>query len=243
MAQRGQLYLSSRNAVHNDQRTIEDESSPLLAHAVPDTSESQALSLPSKIQSVSISFPKAQLICLCVIRLVDPIAFTQIFPYINEMMAHLHLTDDPLRVGFYSGLAESAFSVSSLFSIYQWARLSGAIIHCHLVNLMSYIIDFISRRNRSSTCHLHRYYRSQFRDITLWLTAVASWNSTRSLHRSVTSGRHQSIPCLTSITPGGFFSGNTAVIYSVLGEITDSTNQAIALPIFALAWPVGSVIG
>jgi hypothetical protein len=131
MAQRGQLYLSSRPAVRNDQRTIEDESSPLLAHTVPDALESQALSLPSKIQSVSIPFPKAQLICLCVIRLVDPIAFTQIFPYINEMMAHLHLTDDPLRVGFYSGLAESAFSVSSLFSIYQWARLSGAIVYCY----------------------------------------------------------------------------------------------------------------
>jgi len=60
-------------------------------------------------------------------RLVDPIAFTQIFPYINEMMAHLHVTNDPSLVGFYSGLAESAFSVSSLFSIYQWARLSGTI--------------------------------------------------------------------------------------------------------------------
>jgi hypothetical protein len=42
------------------------------------------------------------------------------------MMAHLHLTNDPSRVGFYSGLAESAFSIFSLFSIYQWARLSGA---------------------------------------------------------------------------------------------------------------------
>jgi hypothetical protein len=42
---------------------------------------------------------------------------------------------------------------------------------------------------------------------------------------------------------GGFFSGNVAVIYSVLGELTDSTNQAIAFPIFSLAWPVGSIIG
>lgn len=130
MAQRGQLYVSSRPAVHNDQPTIEDESSPLLAHAAPDSLES----LPAKIQSVSTPLPKAQLLCLSVIRLVDPIAFTQIFPYINEMMAHLHLTNDPLRVGFYSGLAESAFSVSSLFSIYQWARLSGAIVCRYLIS-------------------------------------------------------------------------------------------------------------
>ena len=133
MAQRGQLYVSSRPAIHNDQPTIADESSPLLPPAAPDVLESQSLSLPAKIQSVPTPLPKAQLICLCVIRLVDPIAFTQIFPYINEMMAHLHLTNDPLRVGFYSGLAESAFSISSLFSIYQWARLSGAIVCCYLI--------------------------------------------------------------------------------------------------------------
>jgi hypothetical protein len=48
-------------------------------------------------------------------------------------------------------------------------------------------------------------------------------------------------PCCT--IPGGFFSGNVAVIYSVLGELTDSTNQAIAFPIFSLAWPVGTMIG
>jgi len=153
---------------------------------------------------VYIPLPKAQLICLCVIRLVDPIAFTQIFPYINEMMAHLHLTDDPLRVGFYSGLAESAFSVSSLFSIYQWARLS----------------DVIGRRPV----------------IFIGIIGVSLATLLFGLQRSLSG--ILLVRCI-----GGFFSGNTAVIYSVLGEITDSTNQAIALPIFALAWPVGSVIG
>ena len=126
MAQRGQPSPRSALPVQNDQCTTRDESSPLLAHAAPGSLESQA-PLPSKIRSASTPLPRAQLICLCVIRLVDPIAFTQIFPYINEMMAHLHVTNDPSLVGFYSGLAESAFSVSSLFSIYQWARLSGAI--------------------------------------------------------------------------------------------------------------------
>ena len=48
--------------------------------------------------------PKAQLATLCAVRLVDPIAFTQIFPYVNEMMDHLHLTEDPSKIGFYSGL-------------------------------------------------------------------------------------------------------------------------------------------
>ena len=51
--------------------------------------------------------PRAQLATLCIVRLVDPIAFTQIFPYVNEMMERLHLTDDPSRIGFYSGLVVS----------------------------------------------------------------------------------------------------------------------------------------
>ena len=42
---------------------------------------------------------------------------------------------------------------------------------------------------------------------------------------------------------GGLFSGNIAVIHSVLGEITDSTNQAIAFPLYGLCWPLGAIIG
>jgi len=57
-------------------------------------------------------------------------------------------------------------------------------------------------------------------------------------------GLQQTLPGLLLIRCiGGFFSGNTAVIYSVLGEITDSSNQAFAFPIFGLAWPIGSIIG
>ncbi|KAI0928813.1 hypothetical protein AcW1_005945 [Taiwanofungus camphoratus] len=41
----------------------------------------------------------------------------------------------------------------------------------------------------------------------------------------------------------GIFSGNIAVIHSVLGELTDSTNQAIAFPIYGLFWPLGAIIG
>jgi hypothetical protein len=41
----------------------------------------------------------------------------------------------------------------------------------------------------------------------------------------------------------GLFSGNIAVIHSVLGELTDPTNQALAFPIYGLAWPLGSIIG
>ncbi len=52
----------------------------------------------------------------------------------------------------------------------------------------------------------------------------------------------RTVDCLTPVL-GGLFSGNVAVIHSVLGEITDSTNQATAFPLYGLCWPLGGVIG
>ncbi|KAF8201615.1 major facilitator superfamily domain-containing protein [Pholiota molesta] len=57
----------------------------------------------------------------------DPLTFTQIFPYINQLLSALHLVDDPAKVGFYSGLVESTFAFFQLCSIYQWARLSDNV--------------------------------------------------------------------------------------------------------------------
>ena len=49
---------------------------------------------------------------------------------------------------------------------------------------------------------------------------------------------------LTGPNPAaGFFSGNVAVVHSIIGEITDSSNQAIAFPIYGLCWPLGAIIG
>lgn len=118
-------YTTSNPAPQPDERTsINDETCPLLSNSSASSLESQDISQDSKKSKVT-PLPKAQLASLCIVRLVDPIAFTHIFPYVNEMMADLHLTDDPSRVGFYSGLVESSFAIFQLFSIYQWARLSG----------------------------------------------------------------------------------------------------------------------
>ncbi|KAH9079176.1 major facilitator superfamily domain-containing protein [Lactarius deliciosus] len=165
---------------------LSDESCPLLA------------------PSPSTPLPKAQLFALCLIRLVEPIAFAQVFPYINEMIADLHLPGGPSRIAFYSGLAESVFAISSLFSIYHWARLSDIIGRRPVI--------FIGMLGMNLATLLFGLQRTL---VGLLL-----------------------VRCL-----GGFFSGNVAVIYSVLGELTDSTNQAIAFPLFSLAWPVGSIIG
>ncbi|OSD01624.1 MFS general substrate transporter [Trametes coccinea BRFM310] len=148
--------------------------------------------------------PKAQLATLCAVRLVDPIAFTQIFPYVNEMMDHLHLTEDHSKIGFYSGLVESSFAIAQVISIYQWARLS----------------DLIGRRPVVLFGIFGIGLSTLFLGVSTTLSGVI-------LARCI----------------GGLFSGNIAVIHSVLGEITDSSNQAIAFPLYGLCWPLGAIIG
>ncbi|KAG1858426.1 major facilitator superfamily domain-containing protein [Suillus subalutaceus] len=147
--------------------------------------------------------PKGQLAALCIVRLVDPIAFTQLFPYVNEFMNDLHLTDDPSKIGFYSGLVESTFAVSQLCSIYQWAKIS----------------DVIGRRPV----------------IFLGIIGLAITTLMFGLSKSLAS-------VLVARCLGGLFSGNVAVIHSVLGEITDSTNQVVALPIYGLTWPLDHLL-
>jgi hypothetical protein len=63
-----------------------------------------------------------------------------IFPFINQMIEELGVTDNPDRVGFYSGLVvnflpgvvestnhalkESVFAFVQFFTVYHWAKLS-----------------------------------------------------------------------------------------------------------------------
>ncbi|KAH0830406.1 major facilitator superfamily domain-containing protein [Lanmaoa asiatica] len=148
--------------------------------------------------------PKAQLAALCTVRLVEPIAFTQLFPYVNEFMSDLHLTDDPSRIGFYSGLVESAFAIAQLTSIYQWARLS----------------DVIGRRPV----------------VLVGILGTAATTLMFGLSKSLAT-------VLIARCIGGLSSGNIAVIHSVLGEITDASNQAAVFPIYGLIYPLGSIVG
>lgn len=62
--------------------------------------ENQKSARPDKVTPI----PTGKLATLCAVRLVDPITFTQIFPYVNEMMEHIHVTDDHSKIGFYSGI-------------------------------------------------------------------------------------------------------------------------------------------
>ena len=83
------------------------DESTALQHNADQNVEGQ-ISKPAKMTPI----PKLQLATLCLVRLLEPIGFTQLFPYINEMVVNLKLIDDPSKVGFISGLV-----VSSLLTV------------------------------------------------------------------------------------------------------------------------------
>ncbi|PFH50074.1 hypothetical protein AMATHDRAFT_146063 [Amanita thiersii Skay4041] len=172
------------------------ECAPLLS----DVNDDDEVSI---VQVVETPLPKLQLSVLCALRMLDPMNFSQIFPYVNQFMYDLHVTKDPSKVGFYSGL-ESVFAICQLFAIYPWGALS----------------DRIGRR-----------------PVILVATAglaiaSISFGLSRTFYHA-----------LFSRALAGTFSGNVALLPSVLCEITDSSNQALALPIFGLWWPIGAIIG
>ncbi|KAJ3565839.1 hypothetical protein NP233_g7383 [Leucocoprinus birnbaumii] len=148
--------------------------------------------------------PKAQLAILCAIRLMDPLTFTQIFPYINQFLTSLKLVPDESQIGFYSGLVESSFALFQLLFIYQWARIS----------------DMVGRR------------------------PVIIIGTTGLSISTILFGLTSNLPqILIARCLAGTFSGTAAVLHSVLGELTDQSNQAIAFPIYGLFWPLGSIVG
>ncbi|VDC05990.1 unnamed protein product [Peniophora sp. CBMAI 1063] len=185
------------------------ETSSLLAHAIsPSSSSRDTLVAAEEGESDSpktagmTPVPTRQLVVLCICRIADPVVFTQIFPYINEMLTSFALERE--RVPFYAGLVESVFAVAQLATIYFWARMS----------------DRFGRRP------------------IIFLGAFGMAMGT------LLFGLSKSLPAvLFARSLGGLFSGNVAVMHSTLGELTDATNQAIAFPIYGLAWPLGSIIG
>jgi hypothetical protein len=155
-----------------------NESSPLLHDQL-------ALEAQKATKPKITPLPKAQLATLCSVRIVDPIAFTQIFPYINEFMNDLHVTDDPSRIGFYSGLVVRLFySLHCALDILsrkvplpspKWLLYTSGLIYLvSLHHCFHFNADIVAptRRHWSSAghpCwrHWHRYFVPSLRSLTL----------------------------------------------------------------------------
>lgn len=65
--------------------------------------------------------PKLQIFILCYARVVKPIAFFGIFPFISEMIFKTGNLEEA-DVGFYAGLIESVFSLTQMLLMIQWGR-------------------------------------------------------------------------------------------------------------------------
>lgn len=103
-----------RNA--SPSRREAEETTPLLSG----DQESATPATPSK------PLPRMQMFLLCYARVMEPIAFFSIFPYIAAMVqrnGRLPKSD----VGFYSGLIESLFSITQTFVLIYWGRLADRV--------------------------------------------------------------------------------------------------------------------
>ncbi|KAF9061697.1 major facilitator superfamily domain-containing protein [Rhodocollybia butyracea] len=170
-----------------------NETTPLLNNARNDQDPEDQEPLVKE----ATPLPMLQLLIICFIRLMDPISFTQIFPYVNEFITFLKVTDDPSQTGFYSGLVDFSRFI-------QWSKLSNKI-------------------GRKPV-------------IMAGTLGVALSTMYFGLSSSLTE-------LLVSRAIAGVSGGTVAVVQSVVGEITDASNQAAAFPIYGLVWPVGGIAG
>ncbi|KFH42388.1 peptide/nitrate transporter-like protein [Hapsidospora chrysogenum ATCC 11550] len=85
------------------------------------------------------ALPKMQIFLLCYARMMEPIAFFSIFPYIAQMVHRVGNVADS-DVGFYSGLIESLFSATQMLVLIFWGRMADRlgrkpVLLCSLVGM------------------------------------------------------------------------------------------------------------
>lgn len=139
-------------------------------------------------------------------------------------MIYLNVTTDPNQIGHYSGIVESVYALTQLFSIYYWAKISGKLVslvyHAHVSLMTIPRIDRYGRRPVIILCSLGIALGSLLFGLSESLAAAL-------VFRGI----------------AGFFSGHPAVLLAALGEISDSSNVARTFPIYGFAWPTGVILG
>ncbi len=71
--------------------------------------------------------PKVQLSIVFLIRVVEPICFQVIFPFINQMLMDVGAAESEEEVGYAAGVVESVFSIAQLLTVFHWGALSDRI--------------------------------------------------------------------------------------------------------------------
>ena len=139
------MASGQRNSSPSSEETITEstnEATPLLSNAGTDdvqkaSHRDDATTTPTSTTPTvddiddNKPLPKSQLLLLCYARLVEPIAFFSIFPFINAMIYRLgRHTNPPLTeadVGFWSGAIESLFSLTQMCLMIPWGWLADRV--------------------------------------------------------------------------------------------------------------------
>ena len=121
------IKANGQKPASDNEDRLTSETTPLLAtspvgpNADPDVAEATTTAQPARTEDKPL--PKAQIFLLCYARLVEPIAFFAIFPYINQMVQDNGDLADA-DVGFYSGLIESLFSLTQMLVMLFWGHVA-----------------------------------------------------------------------------------------------------------------------
>ncbi|KAH8705243.1 major facilitator superfamily domain-containing protein [Talaromyces proteolyticus] len=94
-----------------------DETTPLIAAPETHTTVQQ------NGANIDKPLPMGQILLLCFARIVEPIAFFSIFPFMNRMIEECGDVPET-DVGFYSGFIESLFSLTQMMLMLPWGRAS-----------------------------------------------------------------------------------------------------------------------
>ncbi|GAP90943.1 putative major facilitator superfamily transporter protein [Rosellinia necatrix] len=131
----------NRRTGHEGEEAATTETTPLLAASlspiVPAGDPEAVLATPTPARAPGSDpssgrdpdarpLPRRQILLLCYARLLEPIAFFSIFPYVNQMVREnggLAEAD----MGFYSGLIESLFSLTQMVVMVAWGRAADRV--------------------------------------------------------------------------------------------------------------------
>ncbi|OSC96797.1 MFS general substrate transporter [Trametes coccinea BRFM310] len=108
------------NASRPPVEEVLDETSPLLREHGTDSPKAAAVK-PTPL-------PKGQIAIVMLLGLAEPITSHCIYPFINQLITDLDITDgDEKKVGYYAGMIESIFFAMEALFVFQWSRLSDHI--------------------------------------------------------------------------------------------------------------------
>jgi MFS family permease len=72
-------------------------------------------------------FPAWQMIVVSLIRFLEPIAFTSLFPYVYFMIRDFHFVKDEANISKYSGYLSASFAFTQFLCCIQWGKASDKV--------------------------------------------------------------------------------------------------------------------